>query len=68
MDKQQRRDEMYRHIAGWKASGKTQKQYCEECGERLSVFQYWIGKQRDETNPAPGGFAQGDFSPNCRPN
>ena len=58
MDKQQRREEMYGHIAAWKTSGKTQKQYCEECGERHSVFQYWLRKQRDESNLTAGGFAQ----------
>jgi hypothetical protein len=58
MDRQQRREEMYRHIAAWKISGKTQRHYCEECGEQLSVLQYWIKKQRDASTEIPGGFAQ----------
>lgn len=58
MDRQERREEMQRHIAAWRTSGKTQKQYCEECGEALSVLQYWIRKEREETTIANASFAQ----------
>jgi len=29
------------HIDGWRASGKSQKAYCAECGISFSNFGYW---------------------------
>lgn len=49
---------MQRHIAAWRASGKTQKQYCEECGEALSVLRYWIRKEREESAIVNASFTQ----------
>ena len=42
----------------FRASGKTQEQFCEEQGVAISVLRYWIAKSRQESNGP--GFIQFD--------
>lgn len=53
-----RREKMYDHVRAWQASDMTQKQFCQEIGEPYWVFQYWLGKYRQEQATPEGTFAR----------
>jgi hypothetical protein len=46
------------HIARWKASGKTQKDYCDQQGITYSTFCWWVKqeKQKGKTKAKTSGF------------
>ena len=47
MEKKQGREERRREVCGeYRASGKTQKAFCEENGVALSTLTYWLRKER----------------------
>ncbi len=41
------------HLAGWQASGRSQRDYCREQGLTLSGFGYWRRRLRNP-EPVPG--------------
>jgi hypothetical protein len=46
------------HLSNWKASGKTQKAYCEQEGITYSTFCWWAKKSREKSSikETPSGF------------
>jgi hypothetical protein len=47
MEKQNRRRE---HIAAWKSSGLTQREYARNNGVNMNTFAYWLSKERNFRN------------------
>lgn len=41
-----------RHVEAWRASGQTQKQYCEQHGLSRSTLAYWSSKINSENKPS----------------
>ena len=39
------------HVEAWRASGQTQKQYCEQHGLSRSTLAYWSSKINSENEP-----------------
>ena len=54
MSRTERRQEMLCHVAAWKASGKSRKQYCIEHGMNPHTMAYWCAKAR--YGKMEGGF------------
>jgi hypothetical protein len=53
-DKQTKED-MLRMIGFWKASGISQKAYCEQNNIRYYVFHYWYKRYRDQQDAVGDG-------------
>lgn len=54
------REEMFRKVEEWMASGLSQPQYCKQEGFPLTTFSHWLQKYRKEkgitTTASPGPF------------
>lgn len=51
MSRTERREMMVAHVAAYKASGKSRKDYCAEHGLNLNVMNYWCLKERPLREP-----------------
>ena len=54
MSRTERMQEMLAHVAAWKASGMSRKQYCIEHGLNPHTMNYWCAKARH--GKLAGGF------------
>lgn len=55
MSRTERAQEMLAHVAAWKNSGKSRKNYCEEHGLSPHTMAYWCAKARSAE--VSSGFA-----------
>jgi hypothetical protein len=54
-------EKMFALVVQWKASGKTQKEFCERFSLNQATLAYWVAKKKRSDQTA-GGFALVDLT------
>lgn len=55
-------EKMFDLVEQWKASGMTQKAFCQQIELKVATFAYWVAKKKRSEEPATGGFALVDLT------
>lgn len=54
----EKRDFWFSHVDAWKTSSKSQSQYCDEHGLKLTTFVYWRSLRTAKKSTTPPSFVK----------